>query len=69
MCARRNGELAEIPWEAMIIEGHEGGAGAEFLEHLNGFGRRVSFRIAAFEQVRDGDSGARFGAVLVKSSS
>lgn len=62
-------ELAELPWAAMIVEGHEGESESEFLRHLKSLGERVAFRIATCEQFRDGDCGARFGAILVRSPS
>lgn len=59
-------DLSRLPWHAAILEGHEDEPEPVFLEQLHELGRRVRFRVGARKRIKDGDSGERFAAVLVR---
>lgn len=54
--------LADIPWQAMVYEGHQG----EDLSNLSDLSKMCKFSIAASIEYRDADSNTRPLAVLVR---
>jgi hypothetical protein len=57
-------DLARLPWQFMLYEGHENDTAEQTREYLSELASKVAFKVAAESLYKDGDSRERYVAIL-----